>query len=220
MTSVNRPFSQALTTLTGFTLQRNTCLFQREGVLAKYNRSGWNFENRTALISGVPSGNHQTNAINALPNGTLIWHSGSTCNVCEEKDERNAALLWGEPNQWRSWRSCVPVSAIPLTVCGSMGQAMCSVTTAGTGKAIHPREELNMLVGGAAYGWPDDDPDHPIPEGTLAPVATWTPHTSLKRPCFAAKWLICPGPECQWFGRVYALWDCVRLMEHTSSPRS
>ena len=32
--------------------------------------------NSTVLVDGVPTGNHQTNAVNVLPNGTLVWHSG------------------------------------------------------------------------------------------------------------------------------------------------
>ena len=42
----------------------------------------FNFENPEILVDGIPSGNHQTNAVNLLPNGTLVWHSGSTCNLC------------------------------------------------------------------------------------------------------------------------------------------
>ena len=45
-----------------------------------------NFENPETLVDGIPSGNHQTNAVNLLPNGTLVWHSGSTCNLCDEDD--------------------------------------------------------------------------------------------------------------------------------------
>ena len=43
----------------------------------------------------------------------------------------------------------------------------------------HPPEEINLLVEGESYGWPDDDPDNPVPEGTQGPIAKWTPHTSV-----------------------------------------
>ena len=49
-----------------------------------------------------------------MPNGTLIWHSGSTCNVCDEDDRRNAALLWVNAT-WEN-TACWPVAcAIRLT---------------------------------------------------------------------------------------------------------
>ena len=51
----------------------------------------------TMLVDNVPYGNHQPNAVNSLENGTLLWHVGSTCNVCDEVDERNAAILWVDP---------------------------------------------------------------------------------------------------------------------------
>ena len=60
------------------------------GKLSKYDVSNeWQLNNSTVLIEGIPVGTHQTNAINELPNGTLIWHSGSTCNICDEEDSRN-----------------------------------------------------------------------------------------------------------------------------------
>ena len=72
------------------------------GRLTRINHSGldtdWMKEvkqnERWAMIDGISIGNHQPNAINELVNGTLVWHVGSTCNVCDQDDERNAALLW------------------------------------------------------------------------------------------------------------------------------
>ena len=43
----------------------------------------------------------------------------------------------------------------------------------------HPPEEINLLIPGEDYGWPDDDPENPVPEGTIGPIASWTPHSSL-----------------------------------------
>ena len=75
----------------------NEYLFISEaGKLSRYDRGAdWQLTNRSVLIDNVPTGNHQTNAINALPNGSLIWHVGSTCNVCQEQAnaEREAHLL-------------------------------------------------------------------------------------------------------------------------------
>jgi glucose/arabinose dehydrogenase len=43
----------------------------------------------------------------------------------------------------------------------------------------HPHEEVNLLIQGADYGWPNDEPDDPVPPGTIGPIAKWTPHTSM-----------------------------------------
>ena len=162
----------------GLHLTADHLFVSEEGVLAKYERSNWTFNQRTNLIEGVPSGNHQTNAINAFPNGTLIWHSGSTCNVCAETDERNAALLWVDP---ATGEHGILASGVRNSFHGVWVENV-GYLFSDNGRdweGDHPREEINLLVNGAAYGWPDDDPDHPVPDGTVAPVATWTPHTSL-----------------------------------------
>ena len=44
-------------------------VISEEGKLTKYD---FNFENPVVLVKGIPSGNHQTNAVNLLPNGTLV----------------------------------------------------------------------------------------------------------------------------------------------------
>ena len=203
----------------GIHLTEEHLFVSEEGVLAKYNRSGWNFEDRTTLISGVPSGNHQTNAINALPNGTLIWHSGSTCNVCEEKDERNAALLWVNPTNGDHG---VLASGVRNSFDGVWvdGAGYVFSDNGRDWEGDHPREELNMLVGGAAYGWPDDDPDHPIPEGTLAPVATWTPHTSLNGLTLRPNGSSAPGLNANGsegftlYGTVFGSWNTLLPQGH------
>ena len=71
--SLDRPHDVAIT---------NSDIFVSEaGKLSRYAHNGdlGEIGNKTVLISGVPIGNHQTNAVNILPNGTLVWHSGSTC---------------------------------------------------------------------------------------------------------------------------------------------
>ena len=40
-------------------------------------------------------------------------------------------------------------------------------------------DEINLLEGGENYGWPNDEPETPVPEGTIGPVATWIPHSSV-----------------------------------------
>ena len=78
----------------GVHITEESLFVSESGALSRYDRSGLEFDNRVELVTGIESGNHQTNAISQLPNGTLVWHSGSTCNVCVEDDERNGALLW------------------------------------------------------------------------------------------------------------------------------
>ena len=139
----------------------------------------WGLGVGDVLVSGIPSGNHQTNAVMAGINGSLLWHSGSTCNVCSEEDVRNAALLEVDP--WTGEHSVV-ASGVRNSYDGTWMDGVGYLFT-DNGRDWdgddYPQEELNLWVAGAAYGWPEDSPDNPSPEGTLGPVATFTPHSSI-----------------------------------------
>ena len=117
----------------GLVLLDGAAVVSEAGKLTSYliAESGVYVEPRI-LVEGIPVGNHQTNTVDVMPNGTLLWHSGSTCNVCDEADERNAALLWV---------NAPPVStaflqagfAIPSMAYGWKATAISSPTTVETG---------------------------------------------------------------------------------------
>lgn len=191
------------------------------GRLTRINHSGldtdWMKEvkqnERWAMIDGISIGNHQPNAINELVNGTLVWHVGSTCNVCDQDDERNAALLWvnASTGEHGVLASGVRNSYDGVWVEG-IGYLFSDNGRDWEGK--HPLEEVNLLVAGADYGWPEDDPDHPIPTGTIGPVATWTAHSSLngmtKRPMNSTF----PGNEHTVYATVFGSWNAVVPVGH------
>ena len=71
ISGLNKPHDIAITT--------EHIFVSEAGDLLRFDHTGLeNITNETTLIAGIPTGNHQTNAVNILPNGTLIWHSGST----------------------------------------------------------------------------------------------------------------------------------------------
>ena len=47
---------------------------------------------RSVVLDGLTSGGHNTRTVAVLPDGNLLLSAGSTCNVCEEADERRAAI--------------------------------------------------------------------------------------------------------------------------------
>ncbi len=191
----------------------NSLFISEAGKLTKYDFSNYIANNSTVLVTGIADGNHQTNAINMLANGTLIWHSGSTCNVCTELDERNGALLWVDPI---SGEHGVLASGVRNSFDGTLIEDMGYVFTDNgrDWEGEHPFEEINLLEENGAYGWPDDDPDHPIPEGTIAPIATWTAHTSVNGIDVRPENSSLPGGEYTAYASVYGSWNTILPQGH------
>ena len=202
----------------GIHITADHLFISESGTLSKYDRGAdWELTNRTVLIDDVPTGNHQTNAINALPNGTLIWHAGSTCNVCQEDDSRNAALLWVNPIDGEHG---VIASGVRNSFDGVWVESMGYIFT-DNGRDFdgdHPPEEVNLLIAGESYGWPDDEPETPVPAGTQGPVATWTPHTSVNgidvRPQNSSLPGLSEGSGHTVYATVYGSWNTVLPQGH------
>ncbi|MCH1540806.1 MAG: hypothetical protein L7S56_05160 [Candidatus Poseidonia sp.] len=188
------------------------------GKLTKYNRSSTGqFVNAITLVEGIPHGNHQTNAVNFLPNGTLLWHSGSTCNICDETDDRNAALLWVNAT---TGEHGVLASGVRNSFDGVFveGHGYFFTDNGRDWEGDHPPEELNHLLVGESYGWPDDDPKNPVPEGTIAPIGTWTPHTSMNgidlRPIHSSLPGLSPSEGFTLYATVYGSWNTLLPQGH------
>ena len=185
------------------------------GKLSRYAHDGRLGEigNKTTLISNVPTGNHQTNAVNILPNGTLVWHSGSTCNICVEDDPRNGALLWvnGSTGEHGILASGVRNSFDGTWVAG-IGYVF--TDNGRDWEGDHPDEELNLLSEGGDYGWPDDDPSNPVPPGSIAPIATWTPHTSMNGVAVRPANSPLPGGNSTIYATVYGSWNTILPQGH------
>ena len=175
------------------------------------------FENATPLVQGVPVGNHQTNAVDVLPNGTLLWHSGSTCNICVEDDPRNGALLWVNAT---SGEHGILASGVRNSFDGVWvgGHGYFFTDNGRDWEGDHPPEELNHLIVGASYGWPDDEPATPVPEGTEGPIGTWTPHTSMNgidvRPPNSALPGLSPTEGFTLYATVYGSWNTLLPQGH------
>jgi glucose/arabinose dehydrogenase len=73
----------------------------------------------------------------------------------------------------------------------------------------HPPEELNLLVEGADYGWPSDDPQHPVPDGTVGPIAEFTPHSSANGIDWRPPNSTLPGGNRTVYVSIFGSWNTV-----------
>ena len=196
----------------GIHIDNSTLYLSERGKLTAYPFTGdlpneWNFTDSRILVEGIPAKNHQTNAVHAGPNGTLIWHSGSTCNVCQEDDDRNAALLMVNPD---TGEHSILASGVRNSFDGAWIEDVGYVFT-DNGRDWEgndfPPEELNLLEIGADYGWPNDIPDDPVPNGTLGPIATFTPHSSANSIAVRPTNATIEGAEHSLFVTVFGSWN-------------
>ena len=168
----------------------------------------WSLSSHQTLVSGVPASNHQTNAIMSDGANGLIWHSGSTCNVCEEADERNAALLGIDP-----WNGDVEIiaSGVRNSFDGAWVPEVGYVFTDNgrDWEGDHPPEELNLLSIGSDYGWPDDAPENPVPEGTIGPIAEFASHSSANGVDWRPLNSTLPGGPTTVYVALYGSWNTV-----------
>ena len=202
----------------GLALGDGQAFVSEAGRLTAYNISQTGlFVDERVLVDGVPVGNHQTNAVNILPNGTLLWHSGSTCNICDEKDGRNAALLWVNTS---TGEHGLLASGVRNSFDGVWveGHGYFFTDNGRDWEGDHPPEEVNFMILGENYGWPEDEPQTPVPEGTQGPVGTWTPHTSMNgldvRPAHSPLPGLSPTEGFTLYATVYGSWNTLLPQGH------
>ena len=196
----------------GIHIENNTLYLSERGRLTAHlftgdQASDWVVTESHVLVEGIPAKNHQTNAVRAGPNGTLLWHSGSTCNVCDEEDARNAAILMVDPV---TGEHSVIASGVRNSFDGAWIDGVGYVFT-DNGRDWEgndfPPEELNLLEIGADYGWPGDVPGDPVPAGTLGPIATFTPHSSANSIAVRPANATIDGAERSLFVTVFGSWN-------------
>ena len=193
----------------GLVLLDDGVIISEEGKLTRYDS---NYENPVILVDGIPSGNHQTNAVNLLPNGTLIWHSGSTCNHCDEDDPRNAALLWVNAITGEHGILATGVrNSFDGVWLDGIGYLFSDNGQDAEGGDF-PNEEINLLIEGAEYGWLTESADDPNPVGTEAPVATWAPHASVNG--MTTRPANLPGGQYTVYATVYGSWATLLPQGH------
>jgi glucose/arabinose dehydrogenase len=158
-----------------------------ETTLWRVTLEGLSEASREAIVEDLPAGGHSTKSLAVLPSGEFLLSIGSSCNVCDEEDERratvqllteaglrpymvglrNAVGLWVDPATGRAWAT-------------NMGRDL-------LGDDLPP-ETMYELVDGADAGWPRchagslPDPEfgtEPDPcDGVASPVATFPAHTA------------------------------------------
>lgn len=143
------------------------------------------------IVTGLPEGgNHWSRNVGIGPDGMLYVTAGSSCNVCEEQDEKRAAMMRyaadgsGYELYARGLRNAVDFAWRP----GS-GELYATDNGRDLLGDDFPPCELNLVVRGGDYGWPvangDRVPDPDFGAGqeqriaaSIPPAFSFPPHNA------------------------------------------
>ncbi len=128
------------------------------------------------IISDLPHGLHQNNGLVLGADGKLYLTNGTTCDDCDEADDRSGAILQANPDG-RDVRIFATGLRNPYDlVFDTQGQLW--ATDNGSDEPCATVDELNLIIDGADYGWPyGQEGCDPFSDG-IPPVASLGLHTA------------------------------------------
>ena len=133
------------------------------------------------LVNNLPTERHQNDNLKFGPDGRLYMGLGSTCDACAEYDPRSASILRFNIDTGASeiyatgLRNPYDLAFHPVT-----GELFATDNGRDDLGLDLPSEELNRIVQGGDYGFPNcwNEQDQPGCEGTIAAVAFFESHSS------------------------------------------
>ena len=120
---------------------------------------------REAIVQNLPRGGHSTRTVVFGPDGRMYVSVGSSCNICDETDERRAAVLRFGPDGSGYERFAYGLrNAVGLTIQPGSGLLWATVNERDNqGNEIPP--DLVTIVGqGQNFGWPGCQPPDAMPQ--------------------------------------------------------
>jgi glucose/arabinose dehydrogenase len=133
------------------------------------------------LVDGLPFGKHQNDNLEFGPDGWLYMGIGSTCDACDDPDPRSATILrfnvdTGESQIYATgMRNPFDLAFQPET-----GALFATDNGRDELGMDAPFEELNYIVQGGDYGYPNcwNEQNAPGCEATIPAVAFFEAHSS------------------------------------------
>ncbi len=142
--------------------------------------TGFRFTRRRTVIRDLPTGGHQNDGIAVGPDGRLYLGIGSTCNACAATHPYEAAIISFLPSGKRvrivarGLRNPYGLAFIPRR-----GVLLATENGRDDLGRDAPPDELNVIVQGRRYGYPDCwNQGGPACAGTASPLVGLPPHAS------------------------------------------
>lgn len=175
-----RPFLKTLLVPLGLLWRGRTLYVSESGRVEAFGTQGRRLR---VVLSGLPYKLHQQDAIVAGPDGRLYLGSGSTCDVCVERDPRSAAILSFRPDG-TGLRVVATGLRNPYGLLFVGGNLYATVNGRDTLGDDEPAESVVRVRQGADFGWPGCWPSFALKRltgtctGVAPPIAYLEPHSS------------------------------------------
>lgn len=174
-----RTFRSGLTVPLGLLWRGRTLYVSESGKVEAFGL----LRGRRVVVSGLPYKRHQQDSLVAGPDGRLYLGSGSTCDVCVERDRRSAAILSFRPD---GSGLHVVASGVrnPYGLVFVHGALYATVNGRDDLGDAEPAEMVVHVRQGADFGWPACWPSYALRtlvgacSGVSRPVAYLEPHSS------------------------------------------
>jgi glucose/arabinose dehydrogenase len=133
---------------------------------------------REVIVPNLPTGGHGTRTVAFGPDGMLYVSIGSSCNICQEGDQRRAAVLRytadGADGERFAWglRNAVGLAFHPAT-----GHLWVTVNERDNQGNEIPPDLVTAIGPGQNFGWPDCLPPEARPQTDDTDCAGITPPT-------------------------------------------
>jgi glucose/arabinose dehydrogenase len=149
-----RVVARGFVTPLGLAWVGTTLYVSAQGSVSRLVVRGRTVVSRRTIVSGLPFDRHQQDTIALGPDGRLYLGSGTTCDVCREKDRRSGAILSFRPDG-----SDLEVVARGLRnpfglVFHPDGRLFVSDNARDDLGDEEPAETVVVIRKGANYGWP------------------------------------------------------------------
>jgi len=133
------------------------------------------------LVDNLPNDLHQNNNLKFGPDGWLYMGLGSTCDACAESNPKSATILRFNVDTGESEIYAIGLrNPFDLAFDPSTGDLFATDNGRDDLGMDAPFEELNQIVQGGNYGWPNcwNEQNQPGCENTIPAVAHFEAHSS------------------------------------------
>ncbi len=120
---------------------------------------------REVVVPDLPRGGHSTRTVVFGADGLMYVSVGSSCNICDESDERRAAVLQFAPDGSNYVRFAYGLrNAVGLTIQPGTGLLWASVNERDNQGNEIPPDLLTIVRQGQNFGWPGCQPPNATPQ--------------------------------------------------------